>query len=252
MRIVKAASIFGLLGLAVQDGRLPLGQAEASADTSAIVYSQMNACPVTDHLIYSAAVNATDTAVCQQLSDLRSQLYILPEDDTDTRPGLQVQVDALRLQLSTPDAVDFYEEAVREGKLECTRRGAIYTQAYIPNDRNSLSYFTEKQLCQPGQIAGQYFHLNYYRCASCPLSPMTVHAPPAASLSNALDPSSGAMNLTGHGGAYVTYAIQASDDLQTWTKLTALTADGSGSFSYVDSDAPNHNQRFYRALAYQQ
>ena len=46
----------------------------------------------------------------------------------------------------------------------------------------------------------------------------------------------------------ITYAIEASDDMQNWTPIATNTA-GVGSSLYTDTDASNHTSRFYRAVS---
>jgi hypothetical protein len=54
------------------------------------------------------------------------------------------------------------------------------------------------------------------------------------------------LRLTGTGDADVGYQIQASPDLQTWETLGTATADGSGTFEFVDALAGGFTARFYR------
>ena len=242
------------LGVVVRARVIPIEQSQASAGGSAISYSRMDACPVTDHLIYSAQLDADSAAICDQFVTTRLQFFALSDDDYDTRPGLLASLESMIDQLGLSGYVGFYDSAQRQGRLQCHEQGAIYTSAYVPNDRNYNTYLIDKQFCQPGLHAGEYFHFLYYRCAKCPLTPLSVSAPPAATLSESRDPNSGAMTLTGHGGPGVSYAIQATSslaDVSSWTKIGVAIADSSGNFTFVDNDAPNYSSRFYRSVGYQ-
>lgn len=57
---------------------------------------------------------------------------------------------------------------------------------------------------------------------------------------------SGHFRLTGSGDADVTYVIQFSTDLQTWSLLGTATADGVGVFEFVDTATASLDKCFYR------
>jgi len=44
----------------------------------------------------------------------------------------------------------------------------------------------------------------------------------------------------------VTYDVQASSDLASWTVIGTVTLDASGTYSFVDVNAANYPVRFYR------
>lgn len=55
-----------------------------------------------------------------------------------------------------------------------------------------------------------------------------------------------AVQLRGTGVAGVTYEVQATSDLSTWTAIGNLTADSSGNLLFTDAQAPSFPQRYYR------
>ncbi|MBI4323824.1 MAG: hypothetical protein HY674_01010 [Chloroflexi bacterium] len=58
----------------------------------------------------------------------------------------------------------------------------------------------------------------------------------------------GAVALGFSGAAQVVYEIEASNNLASWVKMGAATADAAGLFQIVDADAGGHARRFYRAV----
>jgi hypothetical protein len=54
------------------------------------------------------------------------------------------------------------------------------------------------------------------------------------------------LTLTGTSG--MPYSIMASTDLRNWTKIGSATAGTNGAFHFVDPNAANFSQRFYRAV----
>jgi hypothetical protein len=57
----------------------------------------------------------------------------------------------------------------------------------------------------------------------------------------------GAVRLTASGENGFRYAFEGSADLVQWTKL-AVRTNLTGTVEYLDVNAPNFPQRFYRAL----
>jgi hypothetical protein len=51
------------------------------------------------------------------------------------------------------------------------------------------------------------------------------------------------------GVSNLTYTIQASTNLLTWTNLATVPANTSGIFSYTDTNTALFPRRFYRALS---
>jgi hypothetical protein len=58
--------------------------------------------------------------------------------------------------------------------------------------------------------------------------------------------SDGQFTLNVSGTAGHTYAIEATEDLMTWTIIGTVTLDAGGSLDFTDTDAANYPQRFYR------
>jgi large repetitive protein len=57
----------------------------------------------------------------------------------------------------------------------------------------------------------------------------------------------GSAQVVGQGAPNMTYFIEASNDLVTWTEFGSVPSDATGAFSFTDADAPNAGARFYRA-----
>ena len=71
-----------------------------------------------------------------------------------------------------------------------------------------------------------------------PVPPSLTYAPPVAGTTG--------FSLTLAGETGVSYVIEASSDLNTWTPVATLTAS-NGTLNFTDPDAGNSSQRFYRA-----
>jgi hypothetical protein len=58
----------------------------------------------------------------------------------------------------------------------------------------------------------------------------------------------GVFHLSGVGGNDVQYQVQANTNLSTtnWMAIGTVTADGSGTIQFDDTNAANHIQQFYR------
>jgi hypothetical protein len=59
----------------------------------------------------------------------------------------------------------------------------------------------------------------------------------------------GQAHVFGSADPNLTYKIEASSDLTTWTEVGSITAAGNGGFEFVDPAAATLGARFYRALA---
>jgi len=60
------------------------------------------------------------------------------------------------------------------------------------------------------------------------------------------------MRITIQGRINTTYTLEATDDLDAgtnivWTPISTNTTDLSGKVGVLDTNAPTHSQRFYRA-----
>jgi|GEM_PF-3032854 len=60
----------------------------------------------------------------------------------------------------------------------------------------------------------------------------------------------GTVQVSGSGFSNLSYSIQATTDLANpaWTPLATVSADTNGIFNFVDVDATNHSNRFYRGV----
>lgn len=59
----------------------------------------------------------------------------------------------------------------------------------------------------------------------------------------------GSALIDGQGAPNKTYRILAADAVTgPYSDIGSATADGTGAFSFIDTDAPNHATRFYRAV----
>lgn len=76
----------------------------------------------------------------------------------------------------------------------------------------------------------------------------SVVTPMPAQLSGAYDAPGQNFQVTLTGQAGVTYVLQGSLDLATWTPIATNAAPGSGIIKFTDSSAPSHAKRFYRAI----
>ena len=57
----------------------------------------------------------------------------------------------------------------------------------------------------------------------------------------------GTVHATWRGTPGITYRVEASSDLQTWTTVSNLTANGAGLFDLLETPAPEISVRYYRA-----
>jgi hypothetical protein len=95
--------------------------------------------------------------------------------------------------------------------------------------------------------AGNQFPVNFNFSGNVP-NPLPVNIPNASTVSISLR-SDGTPAVTLSGNTNEVYVLQASPDMQNWTSISTNTTDGAGLFMYVDSDAQNYPQRFYRGVA---
>jgi hypothetical protein len=79
---------------------------------------------------------------------------------------------------------------------------------------------------------------------------VTVKAADVSSVITGITPQpGGSMQVKSFGIPGVTYLIQASTDLSTWTTISTNVASSTGVILFLDTDAPNYNSRFYRVAA---
>lgn len=98
--------------------------------------------------------------------------------------------------------------------------------------------------------AGADFPVNFNFSGNVP-NPIPANIPDAATVSIAAQPD-GSMAITLLGSTNQMYVLQASFDMQNWTSISTNLTDVSGNFTFVDSDAKNYSNRFYRGVAPQQ
>jgi hypothetical protein len=95
--------------------------------------------------------------------------------------------------------------------------------------------------------AGGQFPVNFNFSGNVP-DPLPVNIPNASTVSIAKD-ADGNPVITLSGSANETYVLQASFDMQSWTSLSTNLTDAGGLFTFVDTDAKNYPNRFYRGVA---
>ena len=94
--------------------------------------------------------------------------------------------------------------------------------------------------------AGADFPVNFNFSGNVP-NPLPVNIPDACTVSIAATPAGPDITLSGSPDQ--TYVIQASFDMHNWTSIRTNSTDSNGLFSFVDLDAKNYAQRFYRGVA---
>ena len=95
--------------------------------------------------------------------------------------------------------------------------------------------------------SGNQFPVNFNFSGNVP-APLPVNIPNASTVSIALQPD-GTPAITLSGNTNQIYVLQASFDMNSWTSLSTNLTDANGLFTYVDTDATNYPQRFYRGVA---
>ena len=94
--------------------------------------------------------------------------------------------------------------------------------------------------------AGGDFPVNFNFSGNVP-DPLPVNIADACTVSIAATPNGPAITLSG--STNQTYVIQASVDTHKWTAISTNMTDASGLFTFVDTDAKDYPQRFYRGVA---
>ena len=98
--------------------------------------------------------------------------------------------------------------------------------------------------------AGADFPVNFNFSGNVP-NPLPANIPDASTVSIALQPD-GSPVITLSGSTNQNYVLQASFDMHNWTSISTNLTDATGLFTFVDSDAQNYPQRYYRGVAPQQ
>ena len=94
--------------------------------------------------------------------------------------------------------------------------------------------------------AGGDFPVNFNFSGNVP-NPLPANIPDASTVSIAATPNGPAITLSG--STNQTYVIQASFDMHNWTDIVTNSTDATGILLFLDSDATNYPQRFYRGVA---
>jgi hypothetical protein len=96
--------------------------------------------------------------------------------------------------------------------------------------------------------AGSQFPLNFNFSGNTPTDPLPVNIPNASTVSITLD-ADGNPTITLAGNTDEIYVLQASFDMHSWTSLDTNKTDAHGLFTFVDTDAKNYSNRYYRGVA---
>ena len=94
--------------------------------------------------------------------------------------------------------------------------------------------------------AGGDFPVNFNFSGNVP-NPLPVNIPDACTVSIAATPAGPAITLSGSPDQ--NYVIEASLDMHNWTSISTNSTDSNGLFTFVDTDAKNYPQRYYRGVA---
>ena len=95
--------------------------------------------------------------------------------------------------------------------------------------------------------AGNQFPINFNFSGNVP-NPLPANIPNASTVSITLQPD-GSPAVTLCGNTNENYVLQASFDMHTWTSLSTNKTDVNWLFTFVDSDAKNYSNRYYRGVA---
>ena len=94
--------------------------------------------------------------------------------------------------------------------------------------------------------SGNQFPINFNFSGNVP-NPLPANITNASTVSIASTPEGPAITLFGVPDQI--YVLQASPDMHGWTSISTNTTDAAGLFTFVDSDAQNYTQRYYRGVA---
>ena len=95
--------------------------------------------------------------------------------------------------------------------------------------------------------AGGQFPVNFNFSGNVP-NPLPANIPNASTVYIALQPD-GNPAITLSGSTNQTYVLQASSDMHNWTSISTNLTGANGLFTFVDSDAQNYPNRYYRGVA---
>jgi hypothetical protein len=94
--------------------------------------------------------------------------------------------------------------------------------------------------------SGNQFPINFNFSGNVP-NPLPANITNASTVSIVSTPEGPAITLFGVPDQI--YVLQASPDMYGWTSISTNTTDAAGLFTFVDSDAQNYTQRYYRGVA---
>jgi hypothetical protein len=96
---------------------------------------------------------------------------------------------------------------------------------------------------------GPNFPVNFNFSGNVPQpAPIYVPRPPKLAITPLLGGNGNVQIVASGGISGQTYVLEASTGQQQWTAISTNTADINGTFPFVDSDAKNHQIRFYRTV----
>jgi hypothetical protein len=122
---------------------------------------------------------------------------------------------------------------------------AFDLSSFVPGGTNADGSIHQISVSMVG--AGGQFPINYNFSGNVP-NPLPANVPNASTVSIALQPD-GSPLITLSGSTNQLYVLQASFDMHSWTSISTNTTDDNGLFTFVDSDAQNYQQRYYRGVA---
>lgn len=98
-------------------------------------------------------------------------------------------------------------------------------------------------------LGGQFFSISYHAGTGNDVVLTRVNAP--AQFGGLTRQPGGQMQLQGTGEPGLSYVVQGNTNLNftnDWLNLGTVPANGAGLFQFLDTNAPQHPRRFYRAL----
>jgi len=123
----------------------------------------------------------------------------------------------------------------------------VSNQTLVASDYNSLGGLNRSRVIINATAGTMYsIAVDGYNGATGNIQ-LEVASAMAVRLTSVVFQPDGSAQVVGQGAADVTYVIEASNDLVTWTEFGTVLSDGAGVFSFTDYDAPSSGVRFYRA-----